>query len=682
MLRSELCIRIKVMILKYIFIFVLFSFSVAAQENKTLESQPQILFEHQTLLSEQEKTELLLKFNTGVLYLEQKRYKEAIALFKQSAKLLKVASYLNIGIAYYKLNAHKNAYLYLKKIYDLKDIVNNDKFSYFSAAFYLYKITNDKDYINEITKVASKSKRLTEQEQLVVVDTLILQKRYKYALELASKVPNISNLKLALLNIKLRDYSKAQIHLTKAYEEVKGIKGKNTVLWFKLFRDLKANDLTNLKEDILRIEERVKIFDTNKELQLKLFFNKEKFTPKEYFDKITKFSFERKIDFLYYFAPFIFEDYNVIEDQSTKSFIIKSQSDLDDLNTAVKYNRDFLKVIKLDPIRRVQVLQDMLDAKYDTNAYEYYNLGLAYAQVYDYISAYKYFKKAYELEHGNKLYSVLTLLTAKRLNNKIDKIENEFLVKNITSNKGSYVYLGKYMYKIFENPGTLLDPLKLSEKEKMSIFFRALYFLENVDKKGILQTEPLLVEFGKDQLVHMLKLVSRKTGESDFNYISRIQDNLPKIYNNMFLKGSLVITDFYLDTLRALGLFNRTDFNIENELSPSYLRTKALVQLYIDHPEDSIKIIEYIHKKYALRSIDSYYILIAAFFASGQENLGFASLGEISFIYNDQDAKFLEGVSLLQELKLNTAPQYFNYKFKGGLLDFKLEGFDRFLESL
>ena len=57
-------------------------------------------------------------------------------------------------------------------------------------------------------------------------------------------------------------------------------------------------------------------------------------------------------------------------------------------------------MIKLDPIRRVQVLQDMLDAKYDTNAYEYYNLGLAYAQIYDYISAYKYFKKAYGLEHG------------------------------------------------------------------------------------------------------------------------------------------------------------------------------------------------------------------------------------------------------------------------------------------
>ena len=57
-------------------------------------------------------------------------------------------------------------------------------------------------------------------------------------------------------------------------------------------------------------------------------------------------------------------------------------------------------------------------------------------------------------------------------------------------------------------------------------------------------------------------------------------------------------------------------------------------------------------------------------------------LGEIGFLYNDTDAKFLEGVSLIQDLKLNTAPQYFQKKFKGGLMDFKLEGFDEFLESL
>ena len=119
-------------------------------ENKTIESQPQILFEHEKLQNKQEKRELLLKFNTAVLYLEQEKYVHAIQLLKQSSKILKVPSYLNIGIAYYKLKSNNNAYLYLKKIYDFKELQYKDKYSYFSACYYLYKITNNKDYINEI----------------------------------------------------------------------------------------------------------------------------------------------------------------------------------------------------------------------------------------------------------------------------------------------------------------------------------------------------------------------------------------------------------------------------------------------------------------------------------------------------------------------------------------------------
>jgi hypothetical protein len=150
----------------------------------------------------------------------------------------------------------------------------------------------------------------------------------------------------------------------------------------------------------------------------------------------------------------------------------------------------------------------------------------------------------------------------------------------------------------------------------------------------------------------------------------------------MFLKGSLVITDFYLDTLRALGLFNRTDFNIENELSPSYLRTKAIVQLYNQNPKATIKIMEFIQKKYNLKSVDSYYILASAFFANDQKDLGFTTLSELEFIYKDSDAKFLSGVRLIQDMKLNTVMQYFTDKLKGKMLDFKMENFDQFLETL
>ena len=665
-----------------VFLIILSPLVLSAKDDKIVESQPQILFEHEYLTTLQEKRELIIKFNTAVLYLEQDQYLKAIPLFKESSKILKIASFLNIGIAYYKLDSEKNSYLYLKKLYDLKELQYKDKYSYFSAAYYLYKITKDKKYINEITKISAKAKRLTEHEKMLVVDTLILQKRYKYALNLLKESENPSKLKEALLNIKLRNYTDAKMNLDIAYTNSKGDDNKNDILWFKIYRDLLSNDLANLSEDIIKIEERKKIFNSNKNMKIELFFNKNKYNSKEYFDKITKFSLDRKLDFVYYFAPFIFEDYSRIDADSIKSFIIKDKNSINELNMMVKYNAEFLKIIKLDPIERVQVLQEKIDLKYDTNPYEYYNLGLAYAQVYNYNKAYKNFKKAYSLEHGNKLYSVMTILTAKKMNFTINKTEKEFMVSNILSKNGSYKYLAKYLYKIFEHPSIKLNKKDLTTIQKKSIFFRALYFLENVDKNGINDTEPLLVEFSKDPFVKLLILVSRKKNENDYLYISRLQDELPKIYNNNFIKGSLAITDYYLDTLRALGIFYRTDFNIDNELSPSYLRMKAIVDLYRDNPKESIKLIEYIQKKYDLESIDSFYILIASLFASNQSEIAYVILSEIEFIYKDKDAMFLNGVKLIQDLKLNTASQYFKYKLKGKLVDFKLVNFDEFLETL
>jgi len=663
-------------------ILLFFSTLLFSKEDKTVESQPQILFEHEKLTKAQNKRELLIKFNTAVLYMEQEKYTHAIQLFKQSAKLLKVPSYLNIGIAYYKLDSINNAYLYLKKLYDFKELKYKDKYAYFSASYYLYKITNDKKYINDIIKISSKAKRLSEHEKLLVVDTLILQKRYKFALELAKEIETIPSLKIALLYIKLRDFVGAKYHLEQAYNNAKGDRAKNEILWFSLYRSLKANDMVNISDSIIRIEDRKRIFNINKKMKLELFFNKDKFTPKEYFDQITTLSHDRKLDFLYYFMPFIFEDYDSLGLNETKGFIIKNQDSISELNMMIKYNAEFLKVIKLDPIKRVQKLQTMIDEKYDAKAYEYYNLGLTYAQIYDFNNAYRYFKKAYSLDHGNKLYSIMTFITAKKLHITSNKMFDDLLRKNILSNSGSYNYLAKYIYKIFENPSIGLEKEKLTFKQKKSIFFRALLFLDNIKEKGIVQTEPLLVEFSKDPLVYLLNLVAREEKENQYIYISRIQDELPKVFNNTFLKGNLVITDFYLDSLRALGLFDKVDFNIENENEPSYLRTKAIVNLYTKDPNLTIDIIEHIQNKYNLQSIDSYYILAAALFSANQRESAYATLSEIELLYNDRDAKFLSGIRLLQDLKLNSAGQYFQHPLKGKLIDFRLNNIDDFLESL
>ena len=93
-----------------IFLLIVFCITYGfARENKTIESQPEILFKYKNLFSAQEKTSLKIKFNNAVLYLQQKKYQQAISLFKQTEKLMKVPSWLNIGIAYYKLKSQNNA---------------------------------------------------------------------------------------------------------------------------------------------------------------------------------------------------------------------------------------------------------------------------------------------------------------------------------------------------------------------------------------------------------------------------------------------------------------------------------------------------------------------------------------------------------------------------------------------
>ena len=55
--------------------------------------------------------------------------------------------------------------------------------------------------------------------------------------------------------------------------------------------------------------------------------------------------------------------------------------------------------------------------------------------------------------------------------------------------------------------------------------------------------------------------------------------------NNQFLEGPLIITRFYVDILKGLGIFSKADMNISGKKTPSYLRTKALRDLHSNSPD-------------------------------------------------------------------------------------------------
>ena len=120
--------------------------------------------------------------------MEKNKYLEAIDILKSTARVMKIPSFLNIGIAYYKMESFHNAKIYLNRIYEYEEAIVNDTYSYMSASFYLYQITKNKIYLEKIIKIASKHKKLSEHSKRLIVDTLIVLKRYKKALEILNSM--------------------------------------------------------------------------------------------------------------------------------------------------------------------------------------------------------------------------------------------------------------------------------------------------------------------------------------------------------------------------------------------------------------------------------------------------------------------------------------------------------------
>ena len=659
-----------------ILLSAIFFNSILYAVDDLIESQPEIIFQFERLVKSQENLSLQIDFNKAVLHLSKNEYEEAIKLFEKTSKILEVPSYLNMGIAYYKLGSVDNAIVYLNKIYEKPENANIHTYPYMAACYYLYQISKDNKYLDTIVKTSKKYRNLSEHSKRMLSDTYIILKEYENALEVLNTMDYAMDLKKALIYIKLKDYERANLLLKKAKEQNVNPNTIDKILWFTSFTNLKMNNIDQLKETLDLINERRSTFKANIELPLEIFFNQNKFTSNQYLNSVINFDDNRKIDFIFYFAPFIFSDSQEIIYDSLKGFIYNQKESILNLEEMVEYNAKFLKIVKEDPIIRVVELEKML-AK-DTKSYIFYNLALSCAQINDFNNAFKYFERAYKLNPGNKLYSIMYLITANRLNIKIK--DKEYIEGNIKSNNGLYNYFSKEIYKLFINPQfTSAD--KAFEYES-TIFYKALDFLKAMKTGKVSENHALLDEHFKDPLTFLIKMVQRRKGESDYTYYSRLQDSIPLSLNNQFLEGPLIITRFYVDILKGLGIFSKADMNISGKKTPSYLRTKALRDLHSNSPDETIKTLEYLQSEYKLEDKYSMYLMVAALLEAGRYNDASIQISLIKVILNDPDADFLTAIQLIQDLKISSAKQFLLQPYLDSLIDFKLIGFDEYLESL
>lgn len=651
--------------------------------NDILKSQPQIIFE----LDKLDELEVSNEFNKAVLLFNKQRYKEAYDIFEKTKVVYEIPSLLNMAIILLKDNKKEEAITLFSEIYSKKSNLLNEPYAFIASCYYLFTLTSDDKYMIDLVTIFQNSDKLKNQSEIILnIKDIILEelanrylmvKDYDNALGALNAMSYSLDLKKALVYIKQNNLLRADIILKKLIDTQKDEDRLDEIYWFSIFVNLKLNKLDVVKEILEKINKRGSDYKVHINLPFEIYFNKDLYSSSDYLKSILKFDEERKLDYLYYFAPFVFSDSKELMYDTVKGMVSKDKSSLESLEAMFNYNINFIKAIRNDPFVRIDQLKNELNE--NSKAYNYYNLALAFAQIKDLSNAYKYFEKAYKLSPGNKLYAVMYLITSNKVSKSMDDKQKELIKERIKSSDGLYNYFAKELYSIYVD-------ISFENKEEpylqTTLFFKALDFLKKLENNEYVAEHPLLIDWEKDSFIYLLKLVQQTKNEDDYKYFSRMQDTIPLKYNNNFLNSSLITSLYYIDILKALGIFSRADFYIPKESSPLYLLTDAYSSLYLGKANESINILNRLKNEFNIENRFTMYLLVASYLEAKRREEASIQITLIKAFYNDTDTDFLTAIQLIQTLNINAAIQFLNKAYNNQFISFDIIGFDEFMLSL
>ncbi|MDX4059607.1 hypothetical protein Q6A89_03670 [Aliarcobacter skirrowii] len=651
--------------------------------NDILKSQPQIIFE----LDKLDELEVSNEFNKAVLLFNKQRYKEAYDIFEKTKVVYEIPSLLNMAIILLKDNKKEEAITLFSEIYSKKSNLLNEPYAFIASCYYLFTLTSDDKYMIDLVTIFQNSDKLKNQSEIILnIKDIILEelanrylmvKDYDNALGALNAMSYSLDLKKALVYIKQNNLLRADIILKKLIDTQKDQNRLDEIYWFSVFVNLKLNKLDVVKEILEKINKRGSDYKVHINLPFEIYFNKDLYSSSDYLKSILKFDEERKLDYLYYFAPFVFSDSKELMYDTVKGMVSKDKSSLESLEAMFNYNINFIKAIRNDPFVRINQLKNELNE--NSKAYNYYNLALAFAQIKDLSNAYKYFEKAYKLSPGNKLYAVMYLITSNKVSKSMDDKQKELIKERIKSSDGLYNYFAKELYSIYVD-------ISFENKEEpylqTTLFFKALDFLKKLENNEYVAEHPLLIDWEKDSFIYLLKLVQQTKNEDDYKYFSRMQDTIPLKYNNNFLNSSLITSLYYIDILKALGIFSRADFYIPKESSPLYLLTDAYSSLYLGKANESINILNRLKNEFNIENRFTMYLLVASYLEAKRREEASIQITLIKAFYNDTDTDFLTAIQLIQTLNINAAIQFLNKAYDNQFISFDIIGFDEFMLSL
>ena len=528
-------------------------------------------------------SESLSYYNLGVIKLQEKKYKEALEMFKKAIKNKESRTLSAINAAYASLMLNNKGlfeyYTNLAYLY-LPELAKNKNYPYYYALVMYYKgyeyeaipaLKTKTDYnpnkllasIYEYLKDPIHAQQY-EEDPLYKGLELAQIGEYSLAKNYLQQTSNpLGEFALGLVELKLKEYKNASL----------------------IFKKYKNNNIYPIYMFL-----KPSLFDI-------------KIAQKEFKESFLK---DKKdfYDLFFYYAP-----YKVINMNKTIEYLQKGISGIplgaieEAKNSLSKsaflsnLNLQIAKAIRLALNGHIYLANKAFLKLFKKRQDSYiinYNLALTYAQLGDYKKAYDHFLRAYHLNPYDLKSGIFALYSADKLD-----IENGYLLASIKEDFTNKTILEKAMLSLYENDTVTLAAFTQREEKNSP-----LWILTNLSAKALLnkdyQNEALKLKiiFENDLISHLLYFYAKNKNLP----INQIAQKFQPLFNNLlpylnsFYYGGKLPRDWFFEFTKISGLMPRVRILLINKAKKEsfdiipVLKRLAFASFYTKHFEESYTI--------------------------------------------------------------------------------------------
>ena len=553
-------------------------------------------------------------YNLGVIKLQEKKYKEALEMFKKAIKNKESRTLSAINAAYASLMLNNKSlfkyYTNLAYLY-LPELAKNRNYPYYYAIIMYYKgyeyeaipaLKTKTDYnpdklLASIYEYLKDPLNAQQYEENPLYKGLELAQigEYSLAKNYLQKTSNsIGEFALGLVELKLKEYKNASI-IFKKY-------ANNNIYPIYMF----------LKPSLFDIKKAQKEF---KETFLK--------DKKDFYD------------LFFYYAP-----YKVINMNKTIEYLQKGISGIplgaiEEAKTSLtksaflsNLNLKIAKAIRLALNGHIYLANKAFLKLFKKRQDSYiinYNLGLTYAQLGEYKKAYNHFLRAYHLNP----YDLKSGIFAVYAGDKLD-IKNGYLIASIKEDFTDKTLLEKAMLSLYENDTVTLAAFTQREEKNSP-----LWLLTNLTAKSLLDKDytnealKLKIIFDKDLISHLLYFYAKNRNLPVNEIAKRFHPLFNKLipYLNSFYYGGKLPREWFFEFAKISGLMERVRLLLINKAKKEtfdiipVLKRLAFALFYTKHFEESYTIYnDLIDNKNINDPKTLYYAAVAAIGAGHHNN--------------------------------------------------------------